>query len=44
MRARKVQIPDLGWFLRRIGTNTAYLQIWPNTPTLILIPTSKRQT
>ena len=27
MRARKVQIPDLGWFLRRISTNTACLQI-----------------
>ena len=36
-RARKVQIPDLGWFLKRISTNTAYLQIWRNTPTLILI-------
>ena len=44
MRARKAQIPDLGWFLRRINTNTAYLQKWPNTPTLILILTSKRQT
>ena len=27
MKARKAQIPDLGWFLRRISTNTAYLQI-----------------
>ena len=27
MRAKKAQIPDLGWFLRRISTNTAYLQI-----------------
>ena len=44
MRARKAKIPDLGWFLRRISTNTAYIQIWPNTPTLILILTSKRQT
>ena len=44
MRARKAQILDLGWFLRRINTNIAYLQIWPNTPTLILILTSKRQT
>ena len=42
MRAWKARIPDLGWFLRRISTNTAYLQIWPNTPTLILILTSKR--
>ena len=25
MRARKAQIPDLGWFLRRISTNTANL-------------------
>ena len=44
MRARKAQIPDLGWFLRRISTNTAYLQIWPNTPTLVLKLTSERQT
>ena len=44
MRARKAQIPDLGSFLRRISRNTEYLQIWPNTPTLILIPISKRQT
>ena len=44
LRARKAQIPDLGWFLSRISTNTAYLQIWPNTSTLILILTSKRQT
>ena len=44
MRARKAQIPDLGWFLRRISTNTAYLQIWQSTPMLILILTSKRQT
>ena len=34
----------LRWFLRRISTNTAYLKIWSNTPTLILILTSKRQT
>ena len=27
MRARKVQIPDFEWFLRRISINTAYLQI-----------------
>ena len=38
------QILDLGWFLRRISTNTACLQIWHNTPTLILILISKRQT
>ena len=44
MRARKKQILDLGWFLRRISTNTAYLQIWHNTPTLILILISKGQT
>ena len=44
MRARKAQIPDLGWFLRRISTNTAYFQLWPNTPTLILILKLKRQT
>ena len=44
VRARKVQIPGLGWFLRRISTNTAYLQIWYNTPMLMLILTSKRQT
>ena len=44
MRARKAEISDLGWFLRRISINTAYLQIWPNTPTLVLILTSKRQT
>ena len=42
--ARKAQIIDLGWFLMRISTNTSYLQIWPNTPTLILILLSKRQT
>ena len=42
--ARKAQITDLGWFLMRISTNTSYLQIWPNTPTLILILLSKRQT
>ena len=42
MRARKAQIPDLRWFLRRISTNTAYLQIWPNMSPLILILTSKR--
>ena len=35
---------NLGSFLRRISTNTEYLQIWPNTPTLILILISKRQT
>ena len=35
MRARKAQIPDLGWLLRMISTNTATLQIWRNTPTLI---------
>ena len=34
MSARKAQIADLGWFLRRISTNTAYLQTWPNTLTL----------
>ena len=44
MRARKAQILDLGWFLRRISTDTAYLQIWHNTPTIILILISKRQT
>ena len=27
MKARKAHTPDLGWFLRRINTNTAYLQI-----------------
>ena len=43
-KARKAQIPDLGRFLRRISTNTACLQMWPNTPTLIMILTSKRQT
>ena len=42
MRARKAQIPDLVWFLRRISTYTAYLQISPHTPTLILTLTSKR--
>ena len=42
--ARKVKIIDLGWFLMRISTNTSYLQIWLNTPTLILILLSKRQT
>ena len=44
VRAKKVQIPGLGRFLRRISTNTAYLQIWYNAPTLMLILTSKRQT
>ena len=44
IRARKTQILDLGWFVRRISTNTAYFQIWHNTPTLILILISKRQT
>ena len=43
IRARKAQIPDLGWFLRRVSANIAYLQIWPYAPTLILILTSKRQ-
>ena len=36
MRARKAQILDSKWFLRRISTNTAYSQIWHNTLTLIL--------
>ena len=40
MRDTKAQIPDVGWFLTRISTNTAYLQILPNTSTLILILTS----
>ena len=44
MRARKTLIPDLKWFLRKISTKTAFLQIWPNTLTLILIHISKRQT
>ena len=44
MRARKAQVLDLGWFLRRISTNTAYLRVWHNTPTLILILISRRQT
>ena len=44
MRARKAQILNLKWFLRRISTNTAYCQIWHNTPTLILILISRRQT
>ena len=44
MRARKAQIPNLGWFLRRISINTAYLQIPTNTQTLILILSSKWQT
>ena len=35
---------DFLWFLRRISTNAAYLQICHNTPTLILILISKRQT
>ena len=34
MRTRKAQIPDLGW-VQMISTNTAYLQIWHNTPMLI---------
>ena len=29
MKARKAQIPDLGWFLRRISTNTAYSRYDP---------------
>ena len=44
MMVRKAQIPDLVWFLSRIGTNTAFLQIWPNTPTVVLKLTSERQT
>ena len=43
MNARKTQIPDLE-FLRWISANTAYLQIWSNTATLILMLKSKRQT
>ena len=28
-RARKAQIPNLGSLLRKISTNTVYLQMWP---------------
>ena len=44
MRERKAQILDLGWFLRKISTNTVHLQIWHNMPTLSLILISERQT